>query len=333
MNLVDILENGELKQDTWSLTKPKFGKQQQLQVIGFTSHQTGSKNYILRCETCSNDPELYGEGYFKSKKGNLTISGTIPCGCAFSPRRSKEQYVILCSRKASELGYTFLGFVGEWKGSLTKIKMSCDLHGEWGSGIINNLINSNNGCASCQMEALVSSRVKPDEVMTTSFFSSGGFHSETKFWRSERKTSQGSKSYWHMSCPECGEQGESKSGSLQLGQRPCACSKQNQKEAYINWVIDPSIINTVAIKFGIARNSKHRVHLQNSKSIYDIQQHLIYKFPNVASCKKAERECKKELECGVVLKRDMPDGYTETTYVYNLDKIKEIYKKHGGVEI
>ena len=29
----------------------------------------------------------------------------------------------------------------------------------------------------------------------------------------------------------------------------------------------------------------------------------------------------------------MPDGWTETTYPYNIDKIIEIYEKHGGVRI
>lgn len=47
---------------------------------------------------------------------------------------------------------------------------------------------------------------------------------------------------------------------------------------------------------------------------------------------KAERECLQELECGVVLKRDMPDGYTETTWYYNLEKIIQIYERNGGKE-
>jgi hypothetical protein len=28
----------------------------------------------------------------------------------------------------------------------------------------------------------------------------------------------------------------------------------------------------------------------------------------------------------------MPDGYTETTWVYNLDKIVEIYERNGGLK-
>lgn len=51
----------------------------------------------------------------------------------------------------------------------------------------------------------------------------------------------------------------------------------------------------------------------------------------MAACKKAERECKKELETGVVLKRDMPDGWTETTWSYNIGKVVDIYKRNGGL--
>ena len=87
----------------------------------------------------------------------------------------------------------------------------------------------------------------------------------------------------------------------------------------------------VAIKFGVAKDSVKRTKQQNLKSSYEVSNHQTYEFPTVQQCKKAERECKMELERGVVLKRDMPDGYTETTWVYNLDKIIEIYERNGGI--
>jgi len=173
--------------------------------------------------------------------------------------------------------------------------------------------------------------MKPDDVMITSFFASGAFHPDTKFWRSERRNSKGYSAYWHVACPVCAQLGESLTGDLQLGQRPCGCSKQRQQEAYINWVVD--VGDTVAIKFGIARDSKQRIKSQDRQSIYEVRQHQVYTFPDVASCKKAEQECKQTLYCGVIPKEEMSDGYTETTYVYNLDKIIQIYKKHGGVKL
>ena len=329
MNLEDLLDENGLQQDDYSLSGVVFGEEGQLEVVGWSGRDKWSnKFYILKCNKCSKDSELFGEGYFRSLKGNL-VNGAVPCGCSKIPKWSKEQFAVLCSRKAKELGYTFLGFVGEWKGAHTKIKVLCEKHGEWSSVTINNLINGGQGCPGCGVDAVVEAKVKPDDVMIASFHESGVFHPETKFWRSERKTGQGKKVYWYMSCPECGETGESQSGDLQLGCRPCGCSIHRQQECYINWLIDEGII--VALKFGIARDSKQRIKQQNFKSVYTIKQHSIYQFPGVASCKQAERECKKELETAIVLKRDMPDGHTETTWVYNLDKIVEIYERNGGV--
>lgn len=318
-----------LQQDDYSLSGVTFGDEEQLTIIGWSGkNSSNNKYYVLKCKKCSQDRELFGEGVFRSFKGDL-VKGTVPCGCSRKTKWSKEQFQILCSRKATELGYTFLGFVGEWRGQTTKISILCEKHGEWGSGTITTLINKGHGCPRCGVEDRAEANTKSDDVMIASFFSSGAFHPETKFWRSDRLNSNGYKRYWDIYCPECEEVSESASNDLQLGSRPCACSPHRQQEAYINLVIDGD--NTVAIKFGIANNSKRRVKEQNSKSAYLVIQYQVYKFPDVASCKKAERECKKELECGILLKRDMPDGWSETTWVYNLNKIEDIYRNYGGV--
>ena len=326
MNLEDLVDpEYGLQQDDWSLSHPHFGEGGRLEVVGWgRKHSNGAKVYVLRCSACSQDCELFGDGYFGSTKGGL-VRSSVPCGCAKSPRWSKEQFSVLCSRKADELGFTFLGFVGEWKGQKTKIRMLCEEHGDWSSGIISSLVNDGRGCPGCKADA----SMKSDEAMVASFFASSSFHSSTKFYRSDRINGQGRKIYWFMSCPDCGETGESMSYNLQRGQRACGCSVHRQKEAYINWVVDEHG-TVVAIKFGISRDSNRRIKQQNSKSAYTIKQHSVYQFPDVASCKKAERECKQELECGVVLKRDMHAGWTETTWVYSLEKIEEIYKRNGG---
>jgi hypothetical protein len=328
--LVDLLDEDGLKQDEWSLTAPTFGKEGQLQVVGWSGHGGGKKFYILRCSRCSQDPELFGEGYFRSGKSALMVDG-VPCGCAFNTKWSKEQHSIRCSRKSKELGYTFLGFEGEWMGAFTKLKMLCNTHGLWFSGTIAKLCNRATGCPGCMADETGKRASKPDDVMIASFFASGAFNPETKFWRSDRKSKAGFRNYWYMSCPECETTGESFVGDLQLGCRPCGCSPHQQKEAYVNYILDGDV--PLAIKFGVARDSKRRVIKQNRLSIYEVRQFLVYKFPSVQSCKDAERVCKKELETGIIPKQELPDGYTETTYIYNLDKIKQIYMEYGGVEI
>ena len=324
MNLEDVLDpEYGLQQDDYSLSGVAFGDEGQLQVVGWSGKQGAIKMYVVKCIKCSQDVELFGGGYFKSQKISIS-KGKLVCGCGKNPRWSKEQYLILCSRKVKELGYTFLGFTGEWQRVKTKILLSCEKHGVWGSGTITTLINIGTGCPACGATA----RVKSDDEWIKSFIDSGSFPIGTKFWRSERLNHIGRKEYWFVLCPECGETGTSLNCNLQRGRVPCSCGVHRQQECYINWILDSD--NRVAIKFGIARDSKQRIKQQNSKCAYEVQQYQVYKFLDVASCKKAERECKKELECGILLKRDMPDGYSETTWVYNLSKIQDIYKRNGG---
>ena len=327
MDLLDIIDENGLQKDEWSLTRPKFGKQGQLEVVGWSGKSKGDKLYILKCTECSEDVELFGTGHFKSRKYTLT-GGGLPCGCSNNPRWSEKQYKIICSRKAESLGYKFVSFNGDWKGKTTKIRMLCSTHGEWSSGTIDNLVSKSVGCPRCGDGRVSKARTKSDDLMIKSFFKSKAFHPDTKFWRSERLIKSGYKKHWHMYCPRCGETGESVSESLQKGYLSCACGLRRQQEAYINLILDGNVI--VALKFGIAVNSSIRIKRQALHLVYDIEQHGVYLFPTIESCKKAEDECKQELDCGIVLKRDMPDGYTETTWVYNLEKIIEIYERNGG---
>lgn len=139
MNLKGVIDENGLQQDDWSLAKRRFGGYQQLQVVGWSGKRWGKKIYILKCETCSQDYELFGEGYFRSSKSALVNSSQIPCGCSPHPYWSKGQYELLCSRKAREMGYTFLGFEGDRIGNKTKIRMLCEKHGEWRTGSVNHL--------------------------------------------------------------------------------------------------------------------------------------------------------------------------------------------------
>jgi len=312
-----------LQQDKWSLTEPVFGIEGQLTVKGYIKAKTGIKLYVTECKICSNDVELFKDCIFRSTKGAL-MNGSIPCGCAKSPHWTVEQYRLLCSRKAGEDGYRFLDFEGKWRGQRTNIRMFCNEHGEWATGNITKLLHSNRGCPRC-----VCRPIKEDHDMIPSFFDSGAFHPDTKFWRSERLNTYGQRRYWFLFCPVCEEVGESFSGSLQSGFRPCGCSHMGQKECYINLILDNEAI--VGVKFGIANDSHRRIKNQNRLSCYSVVNEKVYSFPDSLSCKRAERDCKKELECGIILKRDMPDGYTETTWPYNLEKIIEIYERNGGI--
>lgn len=392
-----------------------FGEEGQLTVVGWDGERDkgGTKLYKIHCTECAEDPELFGGGYFYSTKSNLML-GWLPCGCSFNPRWTEDQYNIRVRRKCQEYGdLEFLGFNGNYKKANTKLKLQCSKHEEpyvYESNSIANLFTSQRGCHLCRNEKTKLTNSKPDKEVIESFFASGYFQEGTKFWRSERKTKQGSLSYWNYTCPVCSNDEyvrgglcsgvfESYLGSLQIGQLSCRCaltyrwtqeqreyqinkrikedslpykflgwigvykdskskfaynckehggqqvavsmflnssnlcpqcSGRNQQECYINGVYDNNTI--VAVKFGIANNSKKRVKQQSRLSIFDIRQLKVFTFPSVKDCKAAEKACKKELQCSILSKSEMPDGYTETTSPLNLDKIIKIYRSHGGID-
>ncbi|MNF85567.1 hypothetical protein D3C84_679660 [compost metagenome] len=330
MNLEDVIDpEYGLQQDAFSEGRPRFGDKQQLEVIGWSGRSSSrQKYYILCCNICAQDAEVFGDGLFRSPKGCL-VAGQVPCGCSKRPHWSEQQYSTLCYRASHGLGYEFIGWAETFNGGETKIDQFCSEHGVWSSGRIRHLLRLSQGCPGCRAEVVGTRSRKPDEAMILSFLASGQFHTETKFWRSTRLTSQGFATYWHVHCPECDSVGEAQSEELRRGCRPCLCSKFRQQQAYINWLVD-NTNQAVALKFGIANNAKQRVKQQDRKCVYEVRQYLVYTFPTKKQCLAAERECKQTLPCAIISKDDMPDGYTETTYTYNLARIKAIYEKHGG---
>lgn len=317
-------------QDLWSLEQERFGESGQLQVIGWNGLYQSSKYYFLACDLCSKDLELFPTGIFKSMRSDL-VRGTIPCGCGKLPKWSKEQWEIRATRASDSKNLTFKGFVGDWLGKLTKVSLECNVHGEWCTGSLDTLVNRKNSCPGCRTDKVRVLKLKPDSLMIQSFMESGVFPEGTRFWRSNRKTLQGAKVYWHSYCPECQTESESFCGDLQAGKRSCQCSRLAQKECYINLIQDED--NILAIKFGIASISERRLKSQNKSSIYSVSPYITYKFPTATSCRNAERECKRSLICGVMTRYEMPDGFTETTYPYNIEHIIKIYQKYGGVMI
>ena len=98
---------------------------------------------------------------------------------------------------------------------------------------------------------------------------------------------------------------------------------------YINILYDGAL--EVAVKFGIEKVKSTRHITQNRSCVYEVRPHSCYRLPSRAVAYKAETECRRAFDCKIIPKSAMPDGYTETTYCYNIDKIRAIYEKHGGV--
>lgn len=299
-----------------------FGGDSQLEYL-----YTFSGFCYLRCKVCLSDPELYGDAVFKVNKSNL-LKGTIPCGCSKSPVLSGEQKKILAERKAKSLGYNFIGWVSHYSGARTLCILRCKEHGDWTTTQLNNLLSKSTGCPGCKdSKSGERSRIS-DDLHIQEFLSTGCFQKDTIFKRSKRLNSQGNAIFWFIDCPVCKTVTEATVSSLKAGHTSCDCGIASQKEAYLSLVIDDGKYK--AVKFGIATNSKVRNRTQNRKSIYKIELHKVWKFEKSLDCKASERECKKLLSCGILTKQEMKDGWTETTYPYNIEIIESIFQKYGG---
>lgn len=109
------------------------------------------------------------------------------------------------------------------------------------------------------------------------------------------------------------------------------CAGRVQRQSYIHTVFDGDV--PVALKIGIAKETSVRLYRQNKINLFRMENVGVWVFDDVSHCKAAEKQCKKELECKVLTKRELSDGWTETTHIKNLDRIIEIYENHGGKRI
>lgn len=316
--------------------RPSLWGQDHLQIIGRVKKVSNLPIvHIVWCNICSQDPELYGEGYFKTTLSNLS-RGSVPCGCGPSRRLNKDQLEVLAKRVAETNGIKFNGLIERKDKTLINsfCSLICPTHGEWTTTTLNCLLNrpkhiKGNFCRKCSVSIR---NTKPDTYMINRFLSTNSFDKDTRFQRSNRLDSNGYKSYWVVTCPICSETYESYYSNLSKGKVGCSCGKGNYFiEAYINMIADKGVI--LGIKFGVSKNSHIRAVHQTSGCLYDIRTLGIWKFPNKAACIKAERLCKEKLICGILSKEEMPDGYTETTYAYNIEMVISIYESLGGVRV
>ncbi|AUR92230.1 meiotically up-regulated protein 113 [Vibrio phage 1.170.O._10N.261.52.C3] len=118
-----------------------------LTVEGIHSRIKGGKGtavFNLSCSICSLDIELSPEGSITSIKSSLD-RGHAPCGCSDKPNWSKEQYMVKIQRECLEREYTFKGFVGDWKGKNTYLRLYNPVTGNtWGTTTIDSFLNG--GC-------------------------------------------------------------------------------------------------------------------------------------------------------------------------------------------
>lgn len=240
---------------------------------------------------------------------------------------SEAKVVEEISDLMASTGHQFIGFAEPYKGHKTKVLSACSRHGIWDTGTVGG-IRKGSRCPSCGYSESRASRLIPDDEHVKEFMATGSFEDGTTFWRSDRLDSDGWKGFWFYFCPKCETVSEAHRVNIKSGQRSCSCYNTRQTKAYINEVTN--LGEVLAYKYGVACTPRNRTRSQNAQSVHDVSTKEVYQFPDKASCVGAERECKRVLCGGILSKDEMPDGYTETTSVENLDAIRMIYKMYGG---
>lgn len=285
---------------------------------------------VVECAICKEDPELFGEGLFKIHRGHL-LAGIKPCGCGTRTRWSEDQYKLLCERAATASNLEFLGWASEYNKNYTRVRLVCPIHGELRDKSVSHLINLRGSCQKCWYDIAPLLKPKPDAEMIEGFFASESFPEDTIFYRSDRKSSKGKKVYWYVECPDCGKLGESVSSDLKAGKRPCHCSIRMPKYSYLLLLTEAGV--PVCLKLGVTSNFKRRFKDLSNHSKYDVELIGLWEYLTPAECRKAELECLRNIECGVLTKEVLSNGYTETTALHNLDGIIKIFEENGGIRL
>lgn len=315
----------------------KTYQQGRLTVVGLISKDSKSrKNYAVCCKECSKDPELYGEGIFRAQGANMTRYENISCGCN-SLRLNEEQARIKAKRKAESINLKFISFDRDFKNTKSRVILECPNHGIWKCHSLSDFLDCKS-CPKCSYELVglsTSEKMKghtfnrlPDEIMISKFERFGNHAEGSVFKRSEKKDSRNSSIYWEVYCPLCKETNITTSGSLTNGSVPCSCAWSTQKQAYIKVLEEQGL--PVALKFGISKDGLSR-SFQGCK--FSIINFGVWQFKTKSLCLQAEKECLDKLVCGVVDKKLMPNGFSETTSLINLEAIVQIYKKFGGIKL
>jgi hypothetical protein len=287
-----------------------------LKVIG-SFRENYRNQLVVSCSNC-NDKELYRTCLFQTTERQY-LKGMQPCGCAKAVYWEDWQAELILHRRASFFRYSFLGWEGDYRGSLSRTKFNCSKHRSWNGSNMNDCRRYDIVCPGCWSDKMSVINRKPDEDMIKNFFSTGQFHPETTFLRSDKLTRKGYREYWDVFCPDCSTSYVANYKKLSEGYRGCECSGFRQKELYLNTVRSGDII--IALKFGVANNSTLRLKSISRRTPLEVKQYCVWEFDSVMDCKDAELTIKHSFRTGVIDKGLLPDGYTETLSVLDIDKL------------
>lgn len=111
--------------------------------------------------------------------------------------------------------------------------------------------------------------------------------------------------------------------------KPCVlCKYPEPLQAYVNLIQDGD--NPIALKFGITSNYHKRLGSLNYRNTLKCQPLRLWQFTSSDNCWAAEKEVKNRFPNPLLSKKEMRDGFSETTSISNYEEICKIFEEHGG---
>lgn len=107
----------------------------------------------VKCKICSQDNELFPEGYFIVNLHNVT-RGHKPCGCSKSVKWNKDQWLILAKRASRNRSFVVKDYAEKFHGYKTKVLCECLIDGSEWTPLIRNIISGVAVCQKCKSKAV-----------------------------------------------------------------------------------------------------------------------------------------------------------------------------------
>ena len=299
-----------------------------LRVVGIAERLHSNTKYYVTCTECSKDKELFPDEYFISTRGSLK-NGHFPCGCSEGRRWLPFQYIVLANR-SSNGSYIVHGFAEEFHGNETKVECECCIDGHRWQVKLYHLISSKSGCPECAVRRRTDILRKDYETVISQIKVACDLKGYKFICFVSGYRNKDSKLYYE--CPNHGVR-LIRCSDLLRGSSCSMCAKYGYKENQSGWfyVYEWSHGSNDFIKFGVTnRNLKSRIREQAKHT--NFTNTLIYcrKFENGRIPKMIEDEVKASgVELNVISKLQFPDGFTETTWISNLNKILKIVEKYS----
>ena len=300
----------------------------QLKVVDVEG-KGNKRKFILVCDVCSKDEELWPYGSIRQTKVSLLKTKGF-CACSSSQVTwSEKQYKIRVERECNNRGYTFHGWAEPFKRNTTKLDLSNPVTGNrWQSTHINNLFVGKGDPWE--------SGFLPDEEQVRKFKELEVYHEDTIFERDVgKKDTRGKEVYWKITCGECKESYSRSAGGIRISCRGCSCAKSGggfdrgiSGYLYINKFIDRLTREPQVLKYGITNvNYKGRCTKQATAARMDGETIRVFKHKDGDFIAKTEYQILQKLKtCDWAENPDksfFPEGHTEAL-IYSKEAEKNL---------